>query len=148
MGQIVKCSMKDASDGKRKDMEGLNLEVGKGIVGSAYEGQDETLQVTLMDQEAQDQGKIHQADGFCITRFKENLLLSGLDFPGFKPGDRLQVGQGILEVTLAGKKCYPNCPVFLREGNCGLDGQAAFAKVVENGFAAAGDEAKKLGEDV
>lgn len=148
MGRIEKCSMKDASDGKRRQVETLSLEVGKGVVGSAFEGQEEILQVTLMDKEAQEKGKAAQADGFCITRFKENLLLSGLDFTGFKPGDRLEVGEGILEITLAGKKCYPNCPVYKREGNCGLDQQAAFAKVVKSGCVSAGDEAKILDGDV
>ena len=144
MSQIEKCSIKSAKDGKRQEVDQLELQVDKGIVGSAFEGQEENLQVTLMEQEAQDRGKIHQAKGFCITRFKENLLISNLDLTRLQVGDRLKTGESILEITVAGKKCYDNCPVFIKEGNCGLDKHAAFAKVVESGIVHKGDAIKKI----
>lgn len=144
MGKIEKCSVKSANDGKRREVEQLELRVEKGILGSAFEGQEENLQVTLMEKEAQDRGKIHQAKGFCITRFKENLLVSGLDLTRLQVGDRLQAGETVLEITVAGKKCYDNCPVFIKEGNCGLDKHAAFAKVVGSGIVRKGDVIKKI----
>lgn len=143
MGNIEKCSLKSAVDGKRQEVQQLEVREIAGIKGSAFEGQEENLQVTLMEKEAQDHGKIHMADGFCITRFKENLLVSNLDLTGFQVGDRLETGSAVLEITVAGKKCYDNCPVFLRSGNCGLDKHAAFAKVAVSGMVHVGDTIKK-----
>lgn len=144
MGFVEKCTYKSGTDGQRYQVEFLELSVEEGILGSRFEGDEKNLQVTLMEKEAQERGAIHQPDGFCIRRFKENLLLSGVDLTSVTVGDQLEVGTTILEITVAGKKCYPECPVYERSGPCGLDRHAAFAKVVQSGTVSLGAPAKKI----
>ena len=143
MGFVEKCTYKREMDGERLEVDALALTVQNGISGSWFEGGEALLQITLMEKEAQIRGMIHQADGFCIQRFKENILLSGVDLSSFIVGDQLEVGSAILEITIAGKKCYSECPVYVRSGPCGLDRHAAFAKVVQSGTVSVGDPAKK-----
>lgn len=148
MGRIEKCTIKDILDGKRRDVNVMELSVERGVLGSRYEGQESDLQISMMEKEARDRGMKDQPDGFCIRRFKENLSLSGIDLTRLVKGDRLQAGSAILEITIAGKKCYRECPVYRRTGPCGLDRHAAFAKVVKDGQVSPGDNAYKLELDV
>ena len=143
MGKVHKLQLKLTRGEKPLQVEELNLIVGEGIKGDAFSGDDENRQLTLMDYQARAKNQ-DKADGFCLARFTENISLHDLDFSELEVGDKLVIGDAQLEITIAGKKCYPECPVYKRQGNCGLWEKSAFAKVTKSGWIKVGDQALKL----
>ena len=72
--------------------------------------------------------------------FGENLIVEGLDFRGISVGDRLSVGECILEITQIGKQCHSHCAIFRKMGECIMPGNGIFAKVIKGGILRKGDE--------
>lgn len=72
--------------------------------------------------------------------FGENLIVEGLDFRGISVGDRLSVGECILEITQIGKECHSHCAIFRKMGECIMPGNGIFAKVIKGGILRKGDE--------
>jgi len=79
--------------------------------------------------------------GFCIARFKPNLILETTDSSDVSVKDSLEVGFCELEITIAGKKCHVDCPLFRNEQSCGYNKDIFFAKVVKGGEIRLNDEA-------
>ena len=50
--------------------------------------------------------------------FAENLTTEGFDLGALKIGDRLRVGETLLEVSQIGKECHSHCEVFKQTGEC------------------------------
>jgi len=71
--------------------------------------------------------------GFCVARFKPNLILETTDSSYVSVKDTLEVGSCELEITIAGKKCHVDCPLFRNEQSCGYNKDIFFAKVVKGG---------------
>ncbi|MBF7096192.1 MOSC domain-containing protein [Alkalibacter mobilis] len=148
MGFVEKIKIKTVNNRSQEEVDVIMLKEGTGISGSAFEGGDEKLQITLMESEARISAIPEKKDGFCISRFKENISTAGFDIKGLKEGDRLEIGSAVIEITIPGKKCYEECPVFKRQGNCGLWKSAAFAKTVRNGEIRVHDRIKKISQNV
>ena len=79
--------------------------------------------------------------GFCVARFKPNLILETTDSSYVSVKDTLEVGSCELEITIAGKKCHVDCPLFRNEQSCGYNKDIFFAKVVKGGEIRLNDEA-------
>lgn len=75
--------------------------------------------------------------------FAENILTRGIDFKGLKPGARLQVGEGVLEVVQIGKEVKPHHYSF--HGFRLLPTEGLFCRVVEGGKVKTGDPVRVLG---
>lgn len=71
--------------------------------------------------------------------FGENLIVEGLDFGGIFKGDRLSVGECVLEITQIGKECHSHCAIFRKMGECIMPGNGIFAKVIKGGTLRKGD---------
>ena len=73
------------------------------------------------------------------------FLLSGflkaLDPVGgaLKIGDRLRVGETLLEVSQIGKECHSHCEVFKQTGECIMPKKGIFTKVLRGGRVKKGD---------
>jgi len=80
-------------------------------------------------------------NGFCIARFKPNLILETTDSSDVSVKDSLEVGSCELEITIEGKKCHVGCPLFRNEQSCGYNKDIFFAKVVKGGEIRLNDEA-------
>ncbi len=77
--------------------------------------------------------------------FAENLVVSGLDLDALGLGSRLRVGDGaVLEVTQIGKTCHERCAIFHQSGDCIMPRRGLFARVAQDGAAAAGDAVEVL----
>ncbi len=77
-----------------------------------------------------------QKSGFCFNKCKENLCLIG-SLVDLKKGDRIQVGEAILEITIDEKDCYPElCIIHSQKKEellCLLKEELRYAKVVSSG---------------
>jgi len=72
--------------------------------------------------------------------YAENLTVRGVDLRTVKPGDGIEVGEALLEVTRIGKECHYHCAVYQRLGDCVMPREGVFTKVVRGGKVKAGDE--------
>lgn len=79
--------------------------------------------------------------GFCGDRFKPNLVIETTTPSEISIKDRLNIGSCELEITMAGKKCHLNCPLFDNAQTCDFNKDIFFAKVVKDGEIRLYDEA-------
>jgi MOSC domain-containing protein YiiM len=78
--------------------------------------------------------------------FAENITTQGLNLLELPVGTRLTIGQSaILEVTQIGKVCHTRCAIYYQAGDCVMPKEGIFAKVIEGGEIAVGDEIHVLG---
>ncbi|MBP1917608.1 MOSC domain-containing protein [Youngiibacter multivorans] len=116
---------------------------GFGIEGDVFGGKAER-EISLFDESSRLYRYEERKDGFCTVRFAENLLTRGIDYPSTSCGTRLAIGDAIIEITKSGKECHPECPVFKREGNCGMHLHGAYSKVIRGGTVHPGDQIKVI----
>lgn len=112
---------------------------GFGIEGDVFGGKA-GREISLFDEASRLYKHEERKDGFCTVRFGENLLTRGVDYLKATCGTKLAIGDGIVEITKSGKECHPECPVFQREGNCGMHLHGAYCKVVKGGSVHPGDK--------
>ncbi|MBW8384220.1 MAG: MOSC domain-containing protein [Youngiibacter sp.] len=112
---------------------------GFGIEGDVFGGKA-GREISLFDESSRLYRYEERKDGFCTVRFAENLLTRGVDYTSTACGTRLAIGETIIEITKSGKECHPECPVFEREGNCGMHLHGAYCKVVRGGSVHPGDQ--------
>lgn len=122
-------------------MERAELRAHWGIVGDAYAGPG-PRQVVLYN--VRSRAALEQATepGLCYPRFRENLLLDGLDHGSFPQGARVRIADVVLEVSEARKRCWPECA--LPRSHCVIREHVAFCVVVTGGAVGVGDRAELL----
>jgi len=87
--------------GHRMPMEAvpaLRVEAGYGIVGDSHAREGSSRQVLLMDLETL------EALDLRPGAVRENITVRGLSLHALQPGDRLRIGEALLEIT---KPCTP-----------------------------------------
>lgn len=109
-----------------------------GLVGDAHGG-DWHRQVSLLSA-----GKIAafnaRGAGVAPGAFGENLVVEDIDFRALPVGTRLRCGRVLLELTQIGKECHSHCAIHRRMGECIMPREGVFARVLEPGTIAVGDE--------
>lgn len=78
--------------------------------------------------------------------FAENLTLKGFDVSCLAVGDRLAVGDAILEVTQIGKNCHGECEIYRLAGECIMPKKGTFCSVIKSGTVRKGDPVRKLAD--
>jgi MOSC domain-containing protein YiiM len=71
--------------------------------------------------------------------FAENLTTEGFDLASLKLGDRVEVGDCVLEVSQIGKECHSKCQVFYKTGDCIMPRKGIFCRVIQGGTVKSGD---------
>ncbi len=72
--------------------------------------------------------------------FAENLTTEGFDLSALALGDRIAVGDCLLEVSQIGKECHTKCQVFHLTGDCIMPKKGIFCRVLRGGTVNKGDE--------
>lgn len=72
--------------------------------------------------------------------FGENLVVDGIDFRALPVGTRLYAGTVELRMTQIGKECHSHCEIYQKMGDCIMPREGVFARVLEPGSIAVGDE--------
>jgi len=65
--------------------------------------------------------------------FGENITTEGVDLSGLRIGDRIELGEALLEVTQLGKECVQPCRIFYKVGDCVMPREGLFARVIRGG---------------
>ncbi len=76
--------------------------------------------------------------------FAENITVKGFNTESLSVGDKLQVGEALLEVTQIGKKCHSKCEIYRITGDCIMPKKGIFCAVTKGGKVKKGDKVKKL----
>lgn len=72
--------------------------------------------------------------------FGENLVVEGIELNKLPIGQKIKVGETLLEVTQIGKKCHDKCAIYYQVGQCIMPSNGIFTKVLKGGKVKIGDE--------
>ncbi|MEW6193040.1 MAG: MOSC domain-containing protein [Bacillota bacterium] len=135
MGKVLGvCISRERGTAKRDIGEGYFRE-GHGLEGDAHAGTPR--EVTLLMGESV--RRFEREHGLEVNPgdFAENILTEGVDLGRVRPGMRLQVGEGVLEVIQIGKEVKPHHYSF--HGFRLLPTEGVFCRVVKGGRVRVGD---------
>ena len=121
-----------------------------GLLGDVHAGLDEKKQVSLLSWERmQEKNFCHKKANLKVRPgdFAENITTSSIDLSKIKIGERLKIGDAIIEVSQIGKKCHLHCEIYKRLGNCIMPKEGIFAKVIKGGKVRAGDLIEVIEDD-
>lgn len=76
--------------------------------------------------------------------FAENVTVEGIDLAALKVGDRLIVGEALVEISQIGKECHDRCAIYFQAGDCVMPREGVFARVLLGGKVAPGDRVAKV----
>ena len=122
---------------QKKDIGEAVLIEGMGMEGDGHFGFGHR-QVSLLSAEEAEKMKIKVPD-IKPGAFAENLLIRDFDLTSLKIGDRLNVGEALLEVTQIGKECHDRCAIYEAAGDCIMPRLGIFCSVIRGGKIKIGD---------
>ena len=109
-----------------------------GIEGDAHAGEGHR-QVSLLAEESVNKlcDKIPDIEAGI---FAENILTSGICLHELFIGEKLRIGNAVLEVTQIGKECHNDgCAIKRQTGDCVMPREGIFASVLKSGTIKPGD---------
>lgn len=138
MMYVTSINIKEEKKGKVRSISKAYLQIGKGLARdvNSQGGEKEVSILTFEGREQIGDSK----EGICMKRFYGNIEIKGLDITKLAIGQRLKIDHTILEITVIGKECFPECSLLQRGEICPLPTSVAFAKVIEGGIIQTGNK--------
>jgi MOSC domain-containing protein YiiM len=136
-GKIVAVCTSPSKGTVKQDVGSGKLVEGYGIEGDAHGGFAHR-QISLIASEDIDIMRAKLPD-LGPGSFAENLTTDGFDLSSLAIGDRISVGECVLEVSQIGKECHDKCQVFYRTGECIMPRKGIFCRVLNGGTVKTGD---------
>ena len=109
-----------------------------GIEGDAHAGKWHR-QVSLLAFEKIDDFR-NKGGNVNFGAFGENLVVDGIELHKLPVGQRIQVGNILLEVTQIGKECHDKCSIYYQVGECIMPKNGIFTRVIKGGKVKVGDK--------
>lgn len=125
-------------------VEQAYLKKDKGFVGDSH-GTSGDRQISILSFAAREKIDSGELEGLCTLKFHENITLDGLDVDKISVGERLGLGDAIIEITSKGKRCFKECKLYEEKKGCLLSIDIVFGKVIESGIVTIGDKIIPLG---
>ncbi len=145
-GQVISVNVSEDTGESKHDVGHRKVIAGFGLEGDAHGG-DWHRQVSLLAEESIDRMRVKGLE-VGPGAFGENMTTRGIDLASLPVGERLGVGETVvLEVTQIGKECSKPCAIYYKVGECVMPGEGIFARVLEGGEIARGDEIKIISHD-
>lgn len=138
MGKVIAVCTSPRRGTAKTDVHSAVFAAGWGIEGDAHAGCWHR-QVSLLGSEKVD---AFRAKGAQVESgaFGENLVVEGFDFRTLPVGTLLRCNSVLLEITQIGKECHAHCAIYQQMGDCIMPREGVFARVLEGGAIAVGDE--------
>ena len=138
MGRVVAICTSVKKGTKKKEVKEIELVEDFGLKGDAHGGKWHR-QVSLLAKEEIDSfnekgGKVVYGD------FGENLVTEGIDLASLSVGDKIIIGDALIEITQLGKKCHDKCEIFYSVGECIMTTKGIFGKVLKGGAISLGEK--------
>lgn len=121
----------------KKEVNEANFIEDFGIEGDAHAGKWHR-QVSLLAFEKIDEFR-KKGGNVDFGAFGENLVVEGIELNKLPIGQKLEVGEVLLEVTQIGKKCHDKCAIYYQVGECIMPKNGIFTKVLRGGKIKVGD---------
>ncbi len=122
----------------KNEVEEANFIEEFGIEGDAHAGKWHR-QVSLLAFEKIDEFRNKGGD-VDFGAFGENLVIDEIELNKLPIGQRLTVGEVLLEVTQIGKECHDKCAIYYQVGECIMPKNGIFTRVLRGGKVSVGDE--------
>lgn len=122
----------------KNEVEEANFIKEFGIEGDAHAGKWHR-QVSLLAFEKIDEFRNKGGD-VDFGAFGENLVIDEIELNKLPVGQRLTVGEVLLEVTQIGKECHDKCAIYYQVGECIMPKNGIFTRVLQGGKVRVGDE--------
>lgn len=140
MAQVVAICISDRKGIGKTQIEKVNLIEEFGLENDAHGGKWHR-QVSLLEKEKIDDfiargGKVKFGD------FGENFVTEGLALDKLQVGDKISIGDTLLEITQKGKQCHVKCNIYKMVGDCIMPKNGVFARVLKGGQVVLGEEIK------
>lgn len=135
-GVVIGVSVSMTRGVKKTNVAAAKLVPAHGIEGDAHAG-DWHRQVSLLAEESIAKMRALGVD-VGSGDFAENITTRGIDVPGLRIGDRVALGDALLEVTQVGKECHARCAIYQQVGDCVMPREGVFARVLTGGDVRAG----------
>lgn len=100
-------------------------------------------QASLLEADVRAWMEEQQTQGLCFQRYRENLTVDGVALSETGIGDRLAVGECILEIT-GNKECFQECARVQAGLPCRLAQSARYASVAKGGVLQLGDPVQRM----
>jgi MOSC domain-containing protein YiiM len=138
MGKVMAICISEKRGTKKVNIGQCELVENHGLKDDAHAG-DWHRQVSLL---SYDRVEAFRASGASVDdgAFGENLLVEGIDFKTLPVGTLLRCGDVRLEITQIGKECHAHCEIYRQVGDCIMPREGVFARVLQGGIIAVGDE--------
>lgn len=138
MGRVVAICTSVKKGTKKEEVKEIELVEDFGLKGDAHGGKWHR-QVSLLAKEEIDSfnkkgGKVVYGD------FGENLVTEGIDLASLSVGDKVIIGDALIEITQLGKKCHDKCEIFYSVGECIMPTKGIFGKVLKGGAISLGEK--------
>lgn len=141
-GKIIAVCTSPTKGTIKEDVGSAHLIEEYGIEGDAHGGFAHR-QISLIATEDIDTMRAKLPD-LVPGSFAENLTTEGIDLAALAIGDRLTVGDCLLEVSQIGKECHTKCQVFHKTGDCIMPKKGIFCRVLRGGHIQTEDEIAKI----
>lgn len=140
-GKVVAVSVAGRKGEKKTPVPSAILVADHGVRDDAHAGPG-TRQVSLLA--AESIGKM-RGKGLQVGPgdFAENITVEGFDLPGVRVGERIRVGEALLEISQIGKECHDRCAIYIQAGDCVMPREGVFARVILGGNVSPGDAVRK-----
>ncbi len=138
-GKIKAISISEKKGIPKSNVPMAKLIENHGIEGDAHAG-DWHRQISILAMESVNKMKAKGLDTISPGDFAENLTTEFIDVPNLKIGDRVKIGDALLEITQIGKECHHHCAIYQKVGDCVMPREGIFAKTLAGGDIAVGDE--------
>ncbi|MBU0629808.1 MAG: MOSC domain-containing protein [Candidatus Margulisbacteria bacterium] len=128
--------------GPKNEVKEINLIEELGVEGD-HHAKGGIRQVSLLANESIDKMK---AKGLKLVNgsFGENIITEGIDLLSLNIGERLAIGETLLEISKIGKECVKRCIIYYQVGDCVMPREGIFGMVVKGGTIKAGDIIERM----
>lgn len=138
MKEIVAVCISEKKGTEKTIVDIGNLIENHGLENDAHAG-DWHRQISLLEVEKIEAFNLKGGD-VNYGDFGENIITRGLDIASLSIGDKIQIGEAVLELTQKGKECHHHCKIYYRVGDCIMPREGVFAKVLIGGKIQAGSK--------
>jgi MOSC domain-containing protein YiiM len=140
-GRVVAVSVAGRKGAKKTPVPSVVLVEEHGVRDDAHAGPGHR-QVSLLSSESI--GKM-KSKGLSVGPgdFAENVTVEGFELQAVRVGDRILVGEAVLEISQIGKECRDRCAIYLQAGDCVMPREGVFARVIRGGTVAPGDAVRR-----
>lgn len=138
MGEILAICISEKKGTLKNEVSEANFIEDFGIENDAHAGKWHR-QVSLLGFEKIDEFRKKGAN-VDFGAFGENLVIEGIELEKLPIGQKIKVGNVLLEVTQIGKKCHDKCQIYYQVGECIMPKNGIFTKVLCGGNVKVGDK--------